>query len=591
MGAFSIQDDHFLLDGQPFRIFSGAMHYFRIPPEYWEDRLLKLRLLGLNTLETYVAWNLHEPRPGQFNFTGGLDLAGYLRLAARIGFKVLLRPGPYICAEWELGGLPAWLLKDPGMRLRCSHPAFLAAVERYFAALLPHILPLQASRGGPVIAVQVENEYGSYGNDQAYLQRLAEGLRGGGIDAPLFTADGPGDDMLAAGGLPDVFKTVNFAARPLQAFEKLRQHQPAGPLLVTEFWDGWFDHWGEDHHTTALDTLQAGETTGDNLETILQSGASFNLYMAHGGTNFGFMNGANGWPNPYRATVTSYDYDAPLNESGDLTPKFFALREIIVRHTPLPELELPAPLPKQAYGSVKLEECAPLFTNLAALSQPVLRPAPEPMEYLDQDYGFILYRTRLKGPFPPQDLHLHGLADRAQIFLDGKPAGVLEREFPDETLSLELPVGETQLDILVENMGRINFGPGMLDRKGLSGPVVLGRQCLFGWEIFPLPLTDLSRLVFAAAGACFGPAFYRGRFQVDAPADTFVSLPGWSKGVVWINGFNLGRYWERGPQHTLYLPAPLLHPGENELVVFELHYTLLPHVELLDHPRISHAEL
>jgi beta-galactosidase len=586
MGSFSYNDTQFLLDGQPYKIFSGAMHYFRVLPQYWEDRLVKLRALGLNTLETYVAWNLHEPRPGEFHFETGLDLVRYIQLAGELGFKVLLRPGPYICSEWEFGGLPAWLLKDPGMRLRCAHPAFLQAVDRFFENLFPKITPLLITRGGPVIAMQVENEYGGYGNDQAYLQHLVNAFRHAGIDVLLFTSDGPTPEMLVSGSIPGVLKTVNFAIRPGEALSRLREYQPVGPLMVTEFWDGWFDHWGETHHTAARDMLGTGESVEDNLETILESGASFSLYMAHGGTNFGFMNGANGAPGPYQGTITSYDYAAPLSECGDPTPRYHAIREVISRYTPLTELALPAPLPKKAFGRLSLNESAPLFNHLDELSRSVQSPTPEPMEYLDQDYGFILYRTHLSGPRTSAPLLLYGLADRAQVFVDGSPAGILEREFPDGKLKIEVPPAGITLDILVENMGRINYGPDLLDRKGVRA-VLHGQQLLFGWQIYQLPLDNPGSLAFSSLQTGPGPAFFRGRFEVDDPADTFLSLPGWTKGVAWVNGFNLGRYWARGPQQTLYVPAPLLQPGANELVVLELHPSRARQVEFLDHPLLD----
>lgn len=577
MPSFTIGREQFLLDDRPFRILSGAMHYFRVVPEYWADRMEKARLLGLNTLETYVAWNLHEPRPGRFDFRGGLDLSAYLSLAADQGLYTLVRPGPYICSEWDLGGLPAWLLADPGMKLRCAHGPYLEAVDRFLDALVPVLVPHQVTRGGSLLAVQVENEYGSYGNDQEYLGHLADGLRRRGIEVPLFTSDGPTDEMLQYGTLPGVHKVANFGSGGRLAFAKLREYQPDGPLMCGEYWLGWFDHWGEKHH------LRPPEEAAAALEEILAAGGSVNLYMYHGGTNFGFLNGANHHQGRYQPTVTSYDDDAPLDEAGDPTPKYHALREVIGRYAPLPDRPVPGPAPKMALGPVALSESCSLMTSLDRLSTPVTRPTPEPMEARGQSFGFILYRTRISGPRAESRLIVRDLRDRAQVWLDGRLLGALERERPEEGLSLIVPPGGATLELLVENMGRINYGPELLDRKGITEGVILGQQYLYGWTIHPLPLDDLSGLALAPGPPAVFPAFCRGRFTVDRPPrDTFLALPGWTKGVAWINGFNLGRYWSRGPQRTLYVPAPLLRQGDNELILLELHGHERPEVEFTD---------
>lgn len=582
MAIFTTRDNHFELNGRPFRILSGALHYFRVPRQYWDDRLRKLKLMGLNTVETYVPWNLHEPKPGEFNFDGGLDLATFIKLAAEMGLHAIVRPGPYICAEWELGGLPAWLLQDPQMQFRCMYPPYLDAVDRFFDALLPQLVSLQISQGGPILAMQVENEYGSYGNDAAYLRHLEDGLRVRGIDALLFTSDGPDDTMLKYGTLPHLLKTVNFGSRATEAFAELRRHQPQGPLMCMEFWNGWFDHWGAQHHTRPAEDAAAA------LDEILAAGASVNFYMFHGGTNFGFMNGANCHREEgYRPTITSYDYDSPLSEAGDITAKYRAFRDVIGKYAPLPAEPLPDPAPKLALGPVQLTESAALFASLDGLALPVECPAPRSMEMFEQNYGFILYCTHVPGPRLDVPIFIRELRDRAQIFVNGEAVGVLEREFPEKTLSLNIPAGGAQLDILVENMGRVNYGPTMHDRKGITEGVVLGRQFLFGWTIYPLPLDSLSRLQFSPAEAEDGPTFYRGTFTVDAPLDTFIALPGWTKGVCWVNGFNLGRYWECGPQQTLYVPAPILRPGQNEVIVFEQHQTGNYTIEFRDTPDLG----
>ena len=582
MSSFTIEQNHFLLDGQPFRILSGAMHYFRVHPQYWKDRLLKLRAMGLNTLETYVPWNLHEPQPEQFDFSGFLNLERFIELAAELGLKVIVRPGPYICAEWEFGGLPAWLLKDPSMRLRCMYPPYLEAVDRYLDQIMRRLLPLLVTHDGPIIALQVENEYGSYGNDQKYLKYLEEGLRHRGADVLLMTSDGPSDEMLQYGTLPHIFRTVNFGTRANEAFEKLREYQLDGPLMCTEFWNGWFDHWGERHHTRAA--YDAAQT----LESILEAGASVNLYMFHGGTNFGFMNGANAAPGPkYQPTITSYDYDAPLDEAGNPTAKYFAFREVLARFIDLPAESLPENSPTGAYGTIQLGECAVLMENLDDLSASNHSALPETMESLGQNYGFILYQTQVSGPREEEKLHVLGLHDRAQVFVDDEPLGILEREIAHKTLSVEIPPQGATLEFLVENMGRVNYGAELADRKGITGGVQLGQQFLFGWTIYPLPLDDLSGLRFTPGLPERWPAFFRGTFTVDEPADTYLVLPGWNKGVAWINGFNLGRFWKRGPQKTLYIPGPLLKPGENELIVLELHGVSKPVAELRNEPDLG----
>ena len=577
--------NQFQLNNKPFRILSGAIHYFRVMPEYWRDRFEKAKAFGLNTVETYMAWNLHEPRPGEFNFDGMLDIVRFIETAADLGLKVILRPGPYICSEWDFGGLPAWLLKDPHMQVRCMYPPYLAAVERYFDALVPRFAPLLASNDGPIIAVQVENEYGGYGNDREYLQTLENDLRRHGVDVFLFTSDSAYDNNMQGGSLPHLLKTVNFAYGAHPALAKLRKYQPEGPLMVTEFWSGWFDHWGERHHIS-MGGLPTSLLSQWSLDKLLASEASINFYMFHGGTNFGFMNGANRSPwTGYRADITSYDYDAPLDESGDATKKFSLYGNLLRQHVPdLPALFLPAPASKKAFGRVQLTESVSLFDTLGKNTP---RPTPEPMETFDQSYGFILYRTRVSGPRESAQLEIFDLNDRAQVFLNGEPSGLLEREFPKRRLSIAIPAGGATLDILVENMGRVNFGMHLLDRKGITNGVALGKQFLFGWEITPLPLDDLSALNFVSKDKprvmpkTGVPRFWSGSFYVDHPADTFLSMPGWTKGVAWVNGFNLGRYWRRGPQQTLYVPAPILKNGQNKIIVLELHGQRQPIVEFV----------
>ncbi|NLC58725.1 MAG: beta-galactosidase [Armatimonadetes bacterium] len=583
MSTFTIEGDQFVRDGEPLRLLSGEIHYFRVPRPYWADRLRKARACNLNAVCTYVAWNWHEPQPGQFCFSGNLDVAAFVREAAAADLMVLVRPGPYICSEWDLGGLPWWLLRDPEMRLRCNYPPYLEAVDRFLDALMEQLVPLQCTHGGPIIAMQVENEYGSYGNDQAYLRHLADGLRRRGVDVLLYTSDGPTDFMLQGGTLPEIHKIANFGSGARAAFAKLREYQPTGPLMCGEFWNGWFDHWGEEHHRR--DPADAAAA----LEEILALGGSVNLYMFHGGTSFGFAPGAN-HPGTYQPDVTSYDSDAPLDEAGDPTPKFHAFRELLGRYAPPSGLPVPEPAPKQALGCVALTEAVSLWEALPALSTPVRRPTPVTMEALGQGYGFILYRTRVSGPRPAGPLQIRDVHDRAQVFLDGRFVGVLERDGAVNTLEITIPDGGAQLDILVENQGRVNYGPELHDRKGITASVTLSNQLLFDWQIYPLPLADLSVLRFVPVGQATlpdGPRFYRGTFDAPTQADTFLAVPGGKKGFCFLNGINLGRYWEKGPQRTLYVPGCWLRPQGNELVVFELHELDQPEAHLVDRPSLG----
>ncbi|WP_329599476.1 beta-galactosidase [Streptomyces pseudovenezuelae] len=581
MPALTTSTDGFLLHGEPFRIISGAMHYFRIHPDQWTDRLRKARLMGLNTVETYLPWNLHEPEPGRLVLDGFLDLPRWLRLAQDEGLHVLLRPGPFICAEWDDGGLPAWLLADPGIRPRSSDPRFTAAFDGYLDRLLPVLRPFMAAHGGPVIAVQVENEYGAYGDDTAYLKHVHQALRDRGVEELLYTCDQANAEHLAAGTLPGTLATVTFGSRVEENLAALRAHQPEGPLMCSEFWIGWFDHWGGPHHVRS-----AADAAAD-LDRLLSAGASVNIYMFHGGTNFGFTNGAN-HKHAYEPTVTSYDYDAPLTESGDPGPKYHAFREVIARHTATPDEPVPPTAPRLPLTDVDLDHRAPLLPYLRGISS-THTETPVTMNELGVHTGYVLYRATLPGS---GDGLLHfagGVGDRAQVFVDGACVGVLERERHDETLSVRVPHAGAVLEVLVENMGGVNYGPRIGAPKGLLGPVSFQGTALRGWECRPVPLDDLTAVPFGPSEATTDavPAFHRGTFEVDSPADTFLSLPGWTKGQAWVNGFHLGRYWNRGPQHTLYVPAPVLRPGTNDLVLLELHATTGTRAQFTDTPDLG----
>lgn len=582
MNNLSIQGSQFIIEGRPIQIISGAIHYFRVVPEYWADRLTKLKAGGFNTVETYVPWNFHEPNEGEFNFEGMANLQQFIEIAGEIGLYVIIRPSPYICAEWEFGGLPAWLLADPGMRLRCYHMPFLAKVDAYYDELIPRLVPLLSTNGGPIIAMQIENEYGSYGNDKKYLNYLKEALINRGIDVLLFTSDGPGDFMLQGGMVPGVWASANFGSDPTGAFKKMNEYQPDQPLMCMEYWNGWFDHWGKEHHT------RGAQEVANVLDEMLTAFASVNFYMFHGGTNFGFYNGAN-FHDKYEPTITSYDYDVLVSESGDVTEKFHAVREVISKYVELGPLELPEPIARRSYGTVQMTEQAKLLTSLNRLSSPVQSTCPEPMELLGQNYGFIMYATHITGPRSESRLNLQEVRDRAMIFVDGAYVGTIERWKSDQEVVFAVPPEGVTVSILVENMGRVNYGPRLKDPKGITEGIRFGQQFLYDWTIHSLPMEDLTNLAFEPINQTESnePSFFRGEFQVDEPADTFLNMTGWTKGVAYINGFNLGRYWEIGPQDTLYIPAPLLRKGKNEITLFELHGCLSSNVMLQDHPVLN----
>lgn len=579
--TFEIKDT-FRLDGAPFQIISGSIHYFRVVPEYWRDRLEKLKAMGCNTVETYIPWNLHEPVKGTFRFDGMLDVERFVRTAQELGLYVILRPSPYICAEWELGGLPAWLLAEDGLRFRVCAPRFQAHVADYYRVLMEKLVPLQADRGGPVLLMQVENEYGSYANDPAYLRWTRDLMRDLGVTVPLVTSDGPEHERLRGGTVEGVHATVNFGSQAAERFASLRAFQPEGPLMCMEFWLGWFDHWGNPQHVTRDPAEAAAE-----LDAILSQG-SVNLYMFHGGTSFGFMNGSN-YADRLTPDVTSYDYDAVLTEDGQITEKYRRYQEIIRKYRKVPEVRLTTDIRRRDYGTLAVQEKVGLFAALDALSAPVESVRPQPMERLGQNYGYILYRTDLRTEERISRLRLLEANDRASVFVDGRPVVTLcDRELLEEVrLDVSFEKG-ARLDILVENMGRVNFGFRLEDqRKGIGQGVVINGHMHDHWEQYPLPLDDLTRLDFSGAWRAGLPGFYRFTLHVDETADTFLDFQGWGKGCVFVNGFNLGRFWEIGPQRRLYIPAPLLRTGENEIILFETEGKTADTIALRDRPDLG----
>jgi beta-galactosidase len=585
--TFTVSGQVFLRDGAPHQIISGAVHYFRIPRALWDDRLRRLLAMGANAVETYVAWNFHAPHAGTGpDFTGDADLGAFIDLAGELGLDVIVRPGPYICAEWDLGGFPSWLLTDDAAAgaLRTSDPAYLAHVNEWFDALIPIIAERQLTRGGPVIAVQAENEYGSYGNDAAYLRAMADGLRARGIDVLLFTSDGPEPLMLAGGTVPGLLATANFGSRQAEAFAELARARPDQPGMCMEFWNGWFDHWGVEHHTRDAASAAA------ELAGMLADGRSVNFYMAHGGTNFGVWAGANchDGEDPaagprFQPTITSYDYDAPIAEDGTLTAKFEAFRDVIAAHTGLtPPAPPPAPA-RLAPRTVEVQASLDLGVVLDGV-RAVSAATPRSFERLGIHHGVVRYTTTVPGPLPAAHLHLDGLGDLATVVVNSRPAGRLGRTQADPTygpagdgLRIELDQQVNTIEITVTSLGRVNFGRHLRDPKGLAA-VRFSHQHLFGWTHAGLDLTRLPELDWSAAEPTTavgltpvtGAGVHRTDLELTEVGDGYLALPGWREGYVFLNGFNLGRYWNAaGPQRTLYAPAPCWRVGSNELVVVE----------------------
>ncbi|WP_278235512.1 beta-galactosidase family protein [Isoptericola sp. AK164] len=598
MPRFDIGDEDFLLDGERLQIVSGALHYFRVHPDQWADRIRSARLMGLDTIETYVAWNHHSPAPGEFRTDGRRDLARFLDLVAAEGMHAIVRPGPYICAEWTGGGLPAWLLADPAVGVRRAEPRFLAAIGDYYRAVAAIVAPRQVTRGGSVLMMQVENEYGAYGDDpvpvrQEYLRTLAGMLRDAGIELPLFTSDQADDEHLSRGSLPELHTTANFGSRSPERLALLRRHQPTGPLMCMEYWNGWFDSWGLHHHTTAPDA------TARDLDALLSAGASVNLYMVHGGTNFGLTSGAND-KGVYRPITTSYDYDAPLAEHGAPTAKYRLLKEVVARHRDVPP-ESPAAVPPAPQLAVTLDRAVPLHDVVGLLGDTHRSEHPPTHDDLGAWDGFVRYTTQVRAD--DAVVTVQGVRDRALVALDGEPVGLLDRTAGIHAAALPARAGE--LTLLVEDQGRVNYGSRIGEPKGILGPVRTATRELTGWETTPLrfdddggalrtAVTDTLRAtppseVTPPGRPLAGPALARGTFASEAGVDHFLRLDGWTKGVVWVNSFCLGRYWNAGPTRTLYLPGPVVR-AENEIVVLELHGATTRTVRCVPGPDLGHTE-
>lgn len=566
--TFSIGDKTFLLDGKPFLIKAAEMHYTRIPAEYWEHRIQMCKALGMNTICIYAFWNIHEQKEGEFDFKGQNDIAAFCRLAQKHGMYIMLRPGPYVCSEWEMGGLPWWLLKKKDIKLRTNDVYFLERTKLFMNEIGKELADLQVSRGGNIIMVQVENEYGAYATDKEYIANIRDIVKGAGFtDVPLFQCDW--SSTFQRNGLDDLVWTINFGtgANIDAQFKKLQEARPNAPLMCSEFWSGWFDHWGRKHETRDAETMVSG------IKDMLDRHISFSLYMTHGGTTFGHWGGANS--PAYSAMCSSYDYDAPISEAGWATPKYYKLREMMMQYADSAQVipDVPAAYPVIEIPEFELKEVAPLFDNLP---EPKLSEDIKPMEQFDQGWGTILYRTSLPEVKEGTTLLIDEVHDWAQVYADGKLLGRLDRRRGQNSLVLPSLQKGTRLDILVEAMGRVNFDVAIHDRKGITNKVELltetDKKELKNWEVYSFPVDyDFAESKKYAEGEKLdAPAYYRATFELDRVGDVFLDMQTWGKGMVWVNGKAMGLFWKIGPQQTLFMPGCWLKKGKNEIIVLDL---------------------
>lgn len=561
--TFALGDSDFLLDGKPFQMISGEMHYPRVPREAWRARMKMAKAMGLNTIGTYVFWNLHEPQKGKFDFSGNNDVAEFVKIAKEEGLWVILRPSPYVCAEWEFGGYPYWLQNEKGLVVRSKEEQYLKEYQTYIMEIGKQLAPLQINHGGNIIMVQIENEYGSYGSDKEYLKINQDLFKKAGFDGLLYTCDPAGD--VKNGYLPGLLPAVNGIDNPAKVKSLVNSlHDGKGPYYIAEWYPAWFDWWGTKHHTVPA------ENYVKRLDSVLAAGISINMYMFHGGTTRGFMNGANYKDHtPYEPQISSYDYDAPLDEAGNATDKFMKFREVIAKHLPAGKTlpSVPVAKPTISISDIHLDQSVSILNTLPAPKSSI---TPLTFEDLNQDYGYILYRTKIKGG-KNGILKLKELRDYAVVMINGKTVGTMDRRIKRDSMQLELPSGDVTLDILVENMGRINFGKYLLqNKKGITESVWFDHAELKNWMMYTLPFADTKSVKFNGASSNSTPVVKKGSFTIATPADTYFDMRAWGKGMVWVNGHNLGKYWSVGPQQTLYLPAEWLKPGKNEVVVVEL---------------------
>ncbi|KAK8797154.1 hypothetical protein WA158_004364 [Blastocystis sp. Blastoise] len=558
--SFEVKNQTFYMDGQKFQYVSGSFHYFRVHPDRWEDVFQKMVAGGLNAVQTYVAWNLHEPQKGVFNFEGIADIERWLALAQKYGLYVIMRPGPYICAEWDFGGLPYWLVKEDDLTIRVNNAAYLKHVDDWFNVLLPKFVPFLYRNGGNIISVQIENEYGLYGKcDKDYLKHLvALNHKLLGDETLFFTMDPPSDGSLTCGNVEGTYMSCDFGTgRDVNAaFNTLRKYDKEFPLTNSEFYPGWLDHWGEGHHRVSTESIVK------TLDEMLAVGASVNFYMYIGGTNFAWFAGANGGGDSYQSDPTNYDYDAPLSECTDATSKLYAIREVIKKYIPVREFEVKN-YTKAAFGDVKFTQGVSFWDAFEKIARkPVESEQPIATELLDHDYGYVLYTTQVN---ETGTVKIPTIRDQAYVYINKKYVGVHHRSDSNK----EYTINETgELEILVEVLGRINYDPQMQERHGLPKGVLLNGKQINGFLNYVIDLSDISKVEFKDELPTQLPVFYKTEFAAHKIADTFLYYKGWGKGVAWVNGFNLGRYWQNGPQFTLYTPSPIVRP-QNELIILE----------------------
>jgi beta-galactosidase len=583
--SFALGDTSFLLDGKPFQMISGEIHYPRVPKEAWRSRMKMAKAMGLNTIGTYIFWNLHEPQKDVYNFSGSNNIAEFVKIAQEEGLWVILRPSPYVCAEWEFGGYPYWLQNKKGLQVRSMETQYIQAYRKYLNEIGKQLAPFQVHRGGNILMVQIENEYGSYGSDKAYLELNRKMFVDAGFDGLLYTCD-PASDLVK-GHLPGLLPAVNGLDKPLQVKKIINDnHGGKGPYYIAEWYPAWFDWWGTAHHTVPAEKYTPA------LDAVLKAGISINMYMFHGGTTRYFMNGANYKGNtPYEPQISSYDYDAPLDEAGNATHKFKEFRKVIEKYLPkgttLPPV--PAAKPTIAIESIKLSQATSIFK---VLPKPVINATPLTFEDLNQAYGYVLYRTTLNNAASGL-LKIKNLRDYGIVFLNGKRVGFLDRRLAQDSMYLDVPKGKVTLDILVENMGRINFGPYLLqNKKGITESVVLAGKELKNWQMFSLPFSNLKNITFNSSKTVENqPAIKKGTFNISTVGDTYFDLSKWGKGVVWINGHNLGKYWNIGPQQTVYVPVEWLKKGANEIVILELLKPEQATINTIEKPILSTLQL
>ncbi|MEP6676529.1 MAG: beta-galactosidase [Ferruginibacter sp.] len=562
---FSFSKSEFLLDGKSFQMISGEMHPARIPKPYWRHRIQMAKAMGCNTIAAYIFWNYHETKEGVYDFTSeNRNIAEFIRICKEEKMWVLLRPGPYVCAEWDFGGIPPYLLKYQDIKIRCMDFRYITAVEKYINRLSKEVVPLQCDHGGPILMLQVENEYGSYGNDKNYMEDLRNTWIENGITIPFYTSDGATPYMLEAGNIPDAAIGLDSGSSDAD-FNTAKKHNANVPAFSGETYPGWLTHWGEQWQHPDTNDLKK------EVEYLLKNKKSFNLYVAHGGTNFGFTAGANAFsPTQFQPDVTSYDYDAPINEQGRPTAKYFMLRNLISKYVGYKIPEVPKAIDAIEIPAIEMKYTTTLWNHLP---EPAFSPQPLPMEALGQSHGMVLYRTKLIGHHSGK-LKIWEPHDYALIFLNGKFIDTVYRNGGDWTVDLpKTDVAEPELDILVEAMGHINFAQFMIDRKGITDRVTLNGMTLMDWKMYSLPMDAAFMRTAAMADRGYSDSrcrFFKGIFSLNETGDTYFDLSHYSKGFVYVNGHNLGRYWNIGPQQRLYCPAEWLKKGNNEIIVFDL---------------------